>query len=472
MAVVQLLLSHGAAINAKNKFGSTPGAVALLNGHVDVAKMLVAKGWSASERPGSYSLLHLAAGVGATEAVEWLLESGTNLVNDAENEEKATPLHCAAMSASYETVKAIVDAGGAVNVKDGGGRFPLDKIPLDAPVELATKLKTLLKPSGTASTTTTATTTATTTSTTSTAPLIVVSRAAAFRALSQQERLRKARVWSSFSRAELRDALKCYPGSKEIARRIAAVAELRRSLDILRAMASLRADEEFQQDMAVSEVLNAVLLLKKDPSAYPKLAGDRRVASVVEKMGRVHATVQRNGQRTFAIEDLIVPSTAAADDAQLRREDDVEKLRILERGMEWQLAAAVAAAAVEEEEEGKEDGGGSGGAEVAVAAAEAAFLMARDGDGSEEAERFKTILPRKQEKDTTTTTTSAAAAKAAEGKEERNEEAVGKSGIGWLALGVVALLVALGVWLVMVVMQSVRGNDEDVGDEVFDKIEL
>jgi hypothetical protein len=109
----------------------------------------------------------------------------------------------------------------------------------------------------------------------------------------------------------------------------------------------LRCDEEFQKDIAQPSVYKAVMTLRKNPSVYDSLAQDLKVKSVVAKMGRIHAVVQANGQRTFSIEELIVP----VGEINVHEIKDKEMINGAIHSMECQLAGAAAAAAASSKKE-------------------------------------------------------------------------------------------------------------------------
>ncbi|KAL4527513.1 hypothetical protein Ndes2526A_g08704 [Nannochloris sp. 'desiccata'] len=362
LGVVTLLLDAATAsggavstsIKAKNKLGLTPGACALLHGHIDIANKLVAQGWDPYQPgPDKFSVLHLAAAVGRSDAVSWLLENGNGNVDDAENVDKKTPLHCAAVSGDVDTCQVLLDARADVDAVDGKNQRPLDLIPAPSseidstcavlPVEVVGKLKDLLKPSIAAGSSAkklsiAISTTSTTSSTTNEIPS---SGHAAFLCLSPADQIRRARKWASLHPTELEETLESYPGAEEAIRRLKMAAELRRTVEIMKAMASLRCDEEFQKDISQPSVHKAVMKLRKNPSLYESLAQDLKIKSVVAKMGRIHAVVQANGQRTFSIEELIVPF----EEIKSHERKDKEMIDGAMHAMECQLAGAAAAAA-------------------------------------------------------------------------------------------------------------------------------
>jgi len=68
--VVDLLLTHGAEVNAQNKVGITPLFIAANEGHENVVKLLLAHGAEINIKTvGGRTLLHVAAGRGLTEVV-------------------------------------------------------------------------------------------------------------------------------------------------------------------------------------------------------------------------------------------------------------------------------------------------------------------------------------------------------------------------------------------------------------------
>lgn len=363
LGVVTLLLNAAAAsgsavstsIGAKNKLGLTPGASALLHGHIDIANKLAGQGWDPYKSPtkDKFSLLHLAAAVGRSEAVSWLLENGAGNVDDAENVDKVTPLHCAAVSGDVDTCQVLLDARADVNAVDLKNQLPIDVIPTPSskidstsavlPVEVVGKLKDLLKPSGAAGSSSKRSSNAVVTTNTpsSTEEIQRSSRLAAFLSLSPADQIRRARKWISLHPTELQETLKSYPGAEEAIRRVKMATELARTVEIMKAMASLRSDEEFQKDMSQPSVYKAVMKLWKDPSLYDTLAKDLKVKSVVAKMGRIHGAVQANGQRTFSIEELIVPF----EQINAHERKDKEMIHAAMHEMECQLSGAAAAAA-------------------------------------------------------------------------------------------------------------------------------
>ncbi len=101
--VVELLLSKGAKIEAKNKDGCTPLHLAVCFGYKDVIELLLAEkaDFKAKNNDG-YTPLHHAACCGRKDVVSLLLEKGANIGASTNN--KLTPLHCAIINGHIEII--------------------------------------------------------------------------------------------------------------------------------------------------------------------------------------------------------------------------------------------------------------------------------------------------------------------------------------------------------------------------------
>ncbi|GAB4815982.1 hypothetical protein N2152v2_003028 [Parachlorella kessleri] len=350
VATVEALLNQGAKPRGVNKHGLTPLGAALVKGQVDVAKHLLSWGTAgaagasgratlAAERPGGFSLLHLAAGNGQAAAVELLLEHGAD-VNDAENPEGATPLHSAVLGGDAVSVGLLLEAGADASAADTAGRLSLDLLAQGDTSKQAGHIRELLagaakrgggKKGGAGKAAQAA----------AKAPK---SPHEAFQALAPKDQRSKVKLWATMAPADLASALSGYPAdvSQEVTTRVGQLQALRARINIYKALAAAHADEEFQADAAQPHVREAIEALRKDPSKYERYAADPVTVSVLGKMRRLHGVCQANGQRTLNLDDALLKPGAKYE------EEDARQGAALQAQLEGQLAAAVAAAAAGE----------------------------------------------------------------------------------------------------------------------------
>ena len=93
---VKLLISKGADVNEKGRWGITPLHLASREGHAEVARLLISK--------GAYL---------------------NSVSENAPGLNEMTPLHCAAASGNKQTVELLLSEGAEINARNGGGRTPL-----------------------------------------------------------------------------------------------------------------------------------------------------------------------------------------------------------------------------------------------------------------------------------------------------------------------------------------------------------
>lgn len=120
---VKSLLAAGAELNAASPFGSAL-TFALLEGHSEIARHLIAKGASiASGRPDRISSLMLAARAGDVEIIRLLLAKKAEI--NATDNHGSTALSYAARAGRTEAVRALLAAGAKVDLADADGWTPL-----------------------------------------------------------------------------------------------------------------------------------------------------------------------------------------------------------------------------------------------------------------------------------------------------------------------------------------------------------
>lgn len=122
LGVMQLLLSHGAGVNAVDCWGDSPLHRAFR--HHEVLELLINGGADVNIRNKSSSTpLHEASGIGNLDAMRLLLRHGAN-VNVSDRWED-TPLHKAFRFHNAARVKLLVDGGAGVNVRNKFNSTPL-----------------------------------------------------------------------------------------------------------------------------------------------------------------------------------------------------------------------------------------------------------------------------------------------------------------------------------------------------------
>src|SRR5690606_4463750 len=125
--VVEYLVSQGADISAKDRFGNTPLSDSLKNKHDHVSKFLKSKNAKLDAKPLRMAvLLCNRAATGNLEDLKRYIEYGGVDVNIADYD-KRTPLHLAASEGHLNIVKYLVcEKKANVNVRDRWNRTPLD----------------------------------------------------------------------------------------------------------------------------------------------------------------------------------------------------------------------------------------------------------------------------------------------------------------------------------------------------------
>ncbi len=118
-------LTAGTDANVKGGLGnfSTPLTVATMNGHSEIAKLLIAKGVDINAPDdGGWTPLHFAAWDGNKEITELLIAKGADV--NAKNKDEETVLHVVG-NGNKEIVELLIAKGVDVNAKDNLGRTSL-----------------------------------------------------------------------------------------------------------------------------------------------------------------------------------------------------------------------------------------------------------------------------------------------------------------------------------------------------------
>jgi cytohesin len=116
--IAELLIAEGADVNAKTNDGKTPldEAINPFYNKTEIANLLRKHG-------GKHGTIHSAVGGGDVEAVKEFLAAGADV--NVKDKRRFTPLHWASISGHKEAVELLIDNGADVNAMRGGGGTPL-----------------------------------------------------------------------------------------------------------------------------------------------------------------------------------------------------------------------------------------------------------------------------------------------------------------------------------------------------------
>ncbi|NSX83811.1 hypothetical protein GOM44_06360, partial [Wolbachia endosymbiont of Atemnus politus] len=113
--IVEVLLSNGAKINAKDNKSRTPLELAVAHGHLQVVKMLLQYKKVDMNDKGNddWTILHIASQESNLEMVKYLADKGSNI--NAKNASGSKPIHIAAREGYKDTVEFFLSKGLSIN---------------------------------------------------------------------------------------------------------------------------------------------------------------------------------------------------------------------------------------------------------------------------------------------------------------------------------------------------------------------
>lgn len=124
---VLTLLAHGASVQALDLDGRAPLHAAIEGGHTAVCSALLAGGANPFLRHGDnqVSVLDVAAREGSLDMVDAIVQSCPAGLLGSADSDGCTALHNAAQAGEVPVVEALLEAGAAVDPRDGAGWTPL-----------------------------------------------------------------------------------------------------------------------------------------------------------------------------------------------------------------------------------------------------------------------------------------------------------------------------------------------------------
>uniref|UniRef100_A0A1A8V4Z9 Ankyrin 3b n=1 Tax=Nothobranchius furzeri TaxID=105023 RepID=A0A1A8V4Z9_NOTFU len=121
---MELLLKHGASIQAVTESGLTPIHVAAFMGHENIVHQLINHGASPNtSNVRGETALHMAARAGQSDVVQYLVQNGARV--DAKAKDDQTPLHISSRLGKHDIVQQLLANGACPDAMTNSGYTPL-----------------------------------------------------------------------------------------------------------------------------------------------------------------------------------------------------------------------------------------------------------------------------------------------------------------------------------------------------------
>lgn len=121
---MDILVKHGADIDAEDKQNNTPLLIAATYGQVEAVQKLIGWGSKPTKQDKKHqSILHCASKNNKSEVIKYLLNNCpvNDLGLDVKDKKHQTALHFAVINSDLEVVNKLIECGASIAIKDKVG---------------------------------------------------------------------------------------------------------------------------------------------------------------------------------------------------------------------------------------------------------------------------------------------------------------------------------------------------------------
>ena len=126
LEIMDILVRHGADIDAEDKQNNTPLLIAATYGQVEAVQKLIGWGSKPTKQDKKHqSILHCASKNNKSEVIKYLLNNCpvNDLCLDLKDKKHQTALHFAVINSDLEVVNKLIECGASISIKDKVGSF-------------------------------------------------------------------------------------------------------------------------------------------------------------------------------------------------------------------------------------------------------------------------------------------------------------------------------------------------------------